>query len=98
MKRCRELCAGVATFALLAGSPALAQPPAQQPPLRSTDCGAKAPAKVDGQVTSVDQNAGKVTIKDRNGTTHEFRASQEMARTMKPGDKIEATLREAPKC
>ena len=38
------------------------------------------------------------TVKDRDGTTHEFQASKDMVQTMKPGDKIEATLREAPKC
>ena len=53
---------------------------------------------MDGQVTSVDPTAGKVTIKDKKGATHEFQTSQDMARTMKAGDKIEATLREAPKC
>ena len=39
-----------------------------------------------------------MTIKDKSGATHEFQASKEMAQTMKPGDKIEATLREAPNC
>lgn len=47
---------------------------------------------------SVDPNASKVTIKDKSGTTHEFQTSKEVAQTMKPGDKIEAMLREAPKC
>ena len=97
MKRWKDVCAGVAMLGILAGTPALAQQPQQAPP-RSTDCAAKTPAKVDGQVTSVDQNAGKVTIKDKNGTTHEFQATPDMARTMKPGDRIEATLREAPRC
>jgi hypothetical protein len=46
----------------------------------------------------VDQNAGKVTIRDSKGTTHEFQANRETLQEMKPGDKIEAKLREAPKC
>jgi Cu/Ag efflux protein CusF len=95
MKRWKALCAGVATLAVFAGTAAIAQQP---PPAASTDCKTKSPAKVDGQVVSVDQNAGKVTIKDKSGTTHEFQTSRETAQTMKAGDKIEATLREAPKC
>jgi hypothetical protein len=77
----------------VAGAPAIAQQPA---PATPPEC--KAPAKVDGQVTSVDPAAGKVTIKDKDGTTHEFKTSPETARTMKAGDRIDATLREAPKC
>ena len=56
------------------------------------------PEQVEGQVVAVDQNAGKITIRDSQGTTHEFQASRETLQEMKPGDKIEAKLREAPKC
>jgi Cu/Ag efflux protein CusF len=56
------------------------------------------PETVEGQVVKVDQNAGKVTIRDSKGTTHEFQANRETLQEMKPGDKIEAKLREAPKC
>jgi hypothetical protein len=91
MKRWTMLAAGVTTLAVL-GSPALAQ---QQP---KADCKANAPAKVDGQVVSVDQGAGKVTVQDKDGKTHQFQASRDMLQSMKAGDKIEATLREAPKC
>jgi hypothetical protein len=94
MKRWKEICAAAAALAILTGTAAIAQ----QPPAGSKDCKGPAPAKVDGQVTSVDQTSGKVTIKDKTGATREFQAPQEMARTMKPGDKVEATLREAPKC
>jgi len=34
------------------------------------------PEKVEGQVVKVDQNAGKVTIRDSKGTTHEFQATR----------------------
>jgi hypothetical protein len=34
------------------------------------------PEKVEGQVTAVDQNSGRVTIRDANGGTHEYRAKQ----------------------
>jgi Cu/Ag efflux protein CusF len=95
MTRVATLCAGLVTVAALAAAPVLAQQP-QQPP--KADCQAKAPQKVDGQVVNVDRNSAKVTVKDTSGTTHEFQTSKETAQTMKPGDKIEATLREAPKC
>jgi hypothetical protein len=50
-------------------------------------------------VVSVDHASNKVTVKDsKSGQTHEFQTSKETAQTMKPGDKIEATLRQAPKC
>ena len=56
------------------------------------------PERVEGQVVAVDQTAGKVTIRDTKGTTHEFQATRETLQDMKPGDRIEAKLREAPKC
>jgi len=59
---------------------------------------AQTPEKVEGQVTAVDQNSGRVTVRESNGTTHEFQANKETVKDMKPGDKIEAKLREAPKC
>src|SRR5437660_41470 len=89
--------AGLVTAALLAAMPAFGQQPSQTQ-RTAADCKAHAPEKVDGQVMRVDANAGKVTVKDKSGTTHEFQASHEMLQSMKPGDKIEATLREAPKC
>jgi hypothetical protein len=65
----------------------------QQP---KADC--KAPDKVEGQVVRVDQKTNKVTIRDKSGTTHEFQANQETTKDLKPGDTIEAKLRQAPKC
>lgn len=56
------------------------------------------PERVEGQVVAVDQNAGKVTIRDTKGGTHEFQASRETLQEMKAGDRVEAKLREAPKC
>ena len=92
MKRWTALCAGIAVLTVVAGAPAFAQAP------KPDDCRAKAPEKVDGQITRVDPVASKITVKDKSGVTHEFQASKEMMQTAKPGDKIEATLREAPKC
>jgi hypothetical protein len=42
------------------------------------------PEKVEGQVTAVDQNSGRVTIRDANGGTHEFQANKETVKDMKP--------------
>jgi hypothetical protein len=39
-----------------------------------------------------------VTVREKDGTTHEFQANAETLKDMKPGDQIEAKLREAPKC
>ena len=59
---------------------------------------AGSPQKVEGQVVSVDQNQGKVTIKAADGKTHEFQASKETIRDFKVGDRIEAQLRDATNC
>ena len=59
---------------------------------------AGAPQKVEGQVTAVDPDQGKVTIKGSDGKTHEFQASPEMIRDFKVGDRIEANLRNATNC
>jgi hypothetical protein len=98
MKRWTVLCAGVATAAVLATGLAVAQQPPPQQPRSSADCKAGAPEKVEGQVVSVDPAAGKVTVREKNGKTHEFQSSRETLQNMKAGDTIEARLREAPKC
>jgi Cu/Ag efflux protein CusF len=56
------------------------------------------PQKVDAQVIKVDAAQGKVTVREPNGTTHEFQASKEAIQDLKVGDRIEANLKEAPKC
>jgi len=92
MKRWLVLTGVLPTIAFLATGLAFGQPKA--------DCKTRAqtPEKVEGQVVAVDQTAGRITIRESNGTTHEFQANRETLQDMKPGDKIEAKLREAPKC
>ena len=92
MKRWLMLSGIFTTTAFLATGLAFGQPKA--------DCKdrAQTPEKVEGQVVAVDQSAGRVTIREKNGSTHEFQANKETLQDMKPGDKIEAKLREAPKC
>jgi Cu/Ag efflux protein CusF len=58
----------------------------------------KAAEKVEGQVVKVDPAQGKVTVREADGTVHEFQASAETLKDLKPGDQIGAKLREAPKC
>lgn len=57
-----------------------------------------APQKVEGQVVKVDLAQNKVTVREADGTVHEFQASRETLQDLKAGDRIEANLREAPKC
>ncbi len=59
---------------------------------------AGAPQKVEGQVTNVDANQHKISVKGGDGKTHEFQASPEMIRDFKVGDRIEANLRNATNC
>jgi Cu/Ag efflux protein CusF len=54
--------------------------------------------KVEGQVVKVDMAKNKLTVKETDGTVHEFDAPKETLESFKVGDKIEANLREAPKC
>ena len=58
----------------------------------------KTAEKVEGQVVKVDTAQGKVTVREADGTVHEFQASAETLKDLKVGDKLEAKLREAPKC
>jgi hypothetical protein len=58
----------------------------------------KTPEKVEGQILKVDNAQGKVTVREADGTVHEFQASGDTLKDLKVGDKLEAKLREAPKC
>jgi ribosomal protein S1 len=58
----------------------------------------KTPQKVEGQVVKIDQAHSKVTVREASGGLHEFQASKETLQDLKVGDRIDANLREAPKC
>jgi hypothetical protein len=91
MNRWLTLSTGFVVIALFSSGLAFGQQP-------KADCKAAAPEKVEGQVVRVDPKTNKVTIRDKSGTTHEFQANKDTTKDMKPGDHIEARLREAPKC
>jgi hypothetical protein len=59
---------------------------------------AMTPQKVEGQVVKLDPAQNRITVREANGTTHEFQASKETLQDLKVGDRIDANLREAPKC
>ncbi len=93
------LTAVVVAAALLAGGPALAQdkPKANCQPSASARGGAagpkaKAPEKIDGQVVKVDM----ITVRNKDGSMHEFRGDAETLKEYKAGDNIELTLRAEP--
>ena len=94
MRRWLQVTSGLAIGLLLWSGAALAQV--------KPDCDAqgkvKAKEKVEGQVVKVDTAQGKVTVREADGTVHEFQASAETLKDLKPGDQIGAKLREAPKC
>lgn len=56
------------------------------------------PQKVEGQVIKIDAAQNRLTVRETNGTTHEFQASKETLADLKVGDRVDANLREAPKC
>ena len=58
----------------------------------------KTPEKLEGQVVKVDLEHGKVTVREADGTNHEFQAPKETLQGYKVGDHLEATLRSAPEC
>ena len=59
---------------------------ADSAPKSTTECVKGAPKKVEGQVVSVDPAAGTMMVREKNGKTHQFQVSKEMANDMKPGD------------
>jgi len=94
--------AGLAVSALLLGTPALAQnqpshPPSQQTP--QPECAKSGVAeKIEGQVTKVDPNEGKIAVRTSAGENYEFQASKETLESYKVGDHIQARLRQHPNC
>ena len=57
------------------------------------DSSAGSPEMIEGQVTQVDVDGGKLTIQATDGSIHEFEASRETLEGYKVGDPIKAKLR-----
>ena len=58
----------------------------------------KTAERVEGEVTKIDAAQGRVTVRESDGKIHEFQASSETLQDLKVGGRIEARLREAPRC
>jgi hypothetical protein len=52
-----------------------------------------APARIEGEVTAVDPEAGTMTVRMSDGTTQEFRGNRETLKDYKVGDRIEGKRR-----
>lgn len=48
---------------------------------------------IDGEVTKIDLERKRVTVRSRDGGVHEFEASEETLKDLKVGDRIEAKRR-----
>jgi len=90
----RGLAVGVAMGLVLSGSSAMGQ----GKPTCDASGKVKTPEKIEGQVIKVDPGRGILTLREADGTVHEFQASKEMLQDTKVGDHLEGKLREAPKC
>ena len=97
------LTAALVAAALIAGGPALAQDkskapcqPSASPRGDASAPKAKAPEKIDGQVIKVDRKAGMITVRNNDGTIHEFKGDDQTLREYKKGDKVQLTLRSEP--
>ena len=93
MRGWQSVAAGLGVTLLLSGTAFGQGKPACDPQGRVST-----PKKVEGQIVKVDAAQNKVTIREADGTVHEFQASKETLQDLKAGDRIEANLREAPKC
>ena len=58
----------------------------------------KTAEKIEGQVIKIAIPQGRVTVREADGTIHEFQASAETLQDLKVGGRVEAKLREAPNC
>lgn len=92
MKNRMLLIVSVAGGLILSGGFAIGQD-------KPADCPkAGAPGMVEGQVTQVDMNQGKLILRATDGSMHEFQASRETLEGYKVGDPIKAKLRKDPRC
>jgi hypothetical protein len=89
-----RLSAGLAVGLMLWTVPALGQ----GRPVCDQQARMQTPEKVEGEVTKVDVAQGRVTMRQSDGTVHEFQASTDTLKDLKVGGRVEARLRKAPNC
>ena len=81
-------------FVVMASSAAFAQ--------AKPACDAKGrvmtPEKVEGLVVHIDLAQNRLSVREADNKVHEFQASKETLEDLKVGDRVEANLKEAPKC
>ena len=94
MRRWSAVAAGLAVTVVLWSGSAMGQ----SKPTCDQQGRVMTPQKVEGQIVKVDAAQNKLTVRQADGTVHEFQASPEALQSFKVGDRIEANLREAPKC
>ncbi len=58
----------------------------------------KSPETIQGQVTNVDPEQGKLTMRGSDGTVRVFQAPKEVLQQYKVGDQITARLRSSENC
>jgi ribosomal protein S1 len=90
----RMISTSVLAVVVLLGGSALAQQSA--PP--KVNCHANPRQKVEGQVVKIDAATNVITVKESDGSVHEFKASRETLQDLKAGDRIDARLRPAENC
>jgi len=103
------LTAALVAAMLVAGGPALAKDKTKSSGNANTNCqpaasprgdttGPKrtAPEKIEGQVTGVNPGTGMITVRGKDGSTHEFKGDADTLKQYKAGDNIELTLRAQP--
>jgi Cu/Ag efflux protein CusF len=56
------------------------------------------PQRAEGEVVKVDTASGKVTIREPDGKSHEYLASQKTLRELKEGDRVKVTLTQPRSC
>jgi hypothetical protein len=56
------------------------------------------PEKVEGVVVYIDHAQNRLSVREADNKVHDFQASKETLQDLKVGDRIEANLKEAPKC
>lgn len=59
----------------------------------AADCKPGTPQDIAGKVVKLDPSAGKITVQDSSGATHEFEATKNTLAEYKVGDTIKAKLR-----